>query len=182
MPSLQRVVSHLLVKIGKNLRFKYKAKATAAQGFPWFFASKFVKKIHQPAIHQGKQYHSNCSCKVIHIQSWKTWKSHGIPFSFSRPGKVMEFDSRFWKIHKSHGNYKKSSCGTVRFGSCFKSCTLTQGYGYVQHENRSRFNLCHHILFNWLTNITVYGLSHTPFLPRYMSLSCHKSCKRSLNF
>ena len=40
------------------------------------------------------------------IQSWKTWKSHGISFSFSRPGKVMEFDSKFWKFHKSHGNYK----------------------------------------------------------------------------
>ena len=26
------------------------------------------------------------------IQSWKTWKSHGIPL-FSRPGKVMEFHS-----------------------------------------------------------------------------------------
>ena len=40
---------------------------------------------------------------------------HGKPgkefhFSFSRPGKVMEFDSRFWKIHKSHGYYKVASC------------------------------------------------------------------------
>ena len=62
------------------------------------------------------------------IQSWKTWKSHGILFSFSRPGKVMEFDSRFWKNHKSHRNYKVTSCETARFSSSFKSCTSTQGY------------------------------------------------------
>ena len=45
---------------------------------------------------------SNFSIKHLTgcIQSWKTWKSHGIPLFFSRPGKVMEIDSRFWKIHK----------------------------------------------------------------------------------
>ena len=34
------------------------------------------------------------------IQSRKTWKSHVFPLFFSRPGKVMEIDSRFLKIHK----------------------------------------------------------------------------------
>ena len=40
------------------------------------------------------------------IQSLKTWKSHGIPLFFSRPGKVMEIDSRFWKIHKKSWKLK----------------------------------------------------------------------------
>ena len=84
------------------------------------------------------------------IQSWKTWKSHGISFSFSRPGKVMEFDSRFWKNHKSHGNYKVASCETVWFGSSVKSCTSTQGYWYVQHENRNRCNLFITFCLKWL--------------------------------
>ena len=33
-------------------------------------------------------------------------ESHGIPLFFSRPGKVMEIDSRFWKIHKKSWNLK----------------------------------------------------------------------------
>ena len=42
----------------------------------------------------------------ITIQSWKTWKSHGISFFISRPGKVMEIDSRLWKIHKKSWKLK----------------------------------------------------------------------------
>ena len=38
------------------------------------------------------------------IQSWKTWKSHGILVFISRPGKVMEIDSRFGKFIKGHRN------------------------------------------------------------------------------
>ena len=40
------------------------------------------------------------------IQSWKTWKSHGIPLFFHRPGKVMEIDSRLWKIYKKLWKFK----------------------------------------------------------------------------
>ena len=51
------------------------------------------------------------------IQSWNTWKSHGIPFSFSMPGKVMEIGSRFWKIHKKSWKLKDilSRNGVVPF-------------------------------------------------------------------
>ena len=102
--------------------------------------------------------------------------------SHGKPGKVMEFDSRFWKILKSHRNYKTSSGETALFGSSFKSCTSTQGYWYVKHENRNRFNLFHHILFKLTPNHAWNGLSHPPSLRRYMSLSYQTTCKRSLNF
>ena len=52
-------------------------------------------------------YMSDEGSFILHpgcIQSWKTWKSHGIPFFISRPGKVMEIDSRFGKFIKGHGN------------------------------------------------------------------------------
>ena len=52
--------------------------------------------------------------------------------SHGKPGKVtefhflvMEFDSRFWKIHKSHENDKTFSYEIARFGSSFKSRTST---------------------------------------------------------
>ena len=58
---------------------------------------------------------------------------------------------------------------TAQFGSSFKSCTSTQGYWYVQQENRNRFNLFHHILLKMTPSHTAYGLLHPPALPRYMS-------------
>ena len=94
---------------------------------------------------------------------------------------VMEFISRFWKNHKSDGNCKASSCKTARFGSSFKSCTLTQGYRYVRVKIEI-IDIFHHIPFEMTPNLTWNGESHPLSLPWYTSVSCHKSCKRSLNF
>ena len=110
--------------------------------------------------------------------------SHGKPgnlvmeFHFVFPGleKSWNLTPGFGKNHKSHGNYKVASCETARFCSSFKSRTSTQGYWYVRHENRNRFNLFHHILFKMTPNHTWYDI--LPLCPQYMSLSCHKSCKR----
>ena len=122
-------------------------------------------KICSYLVNRGSDNITGC------IHSWKTWKSHGVLFSFSRPGKVMEYDSRFWKIHKSHGNHKASSCESARFGSSFKSCTSSQEYWFVQREIKNRFNHFHHILFKLTPDHTGFGLSYPPSLPRYMYLT-----------
>ena len=75
------------------------------------------------------------------IQSWKTWKTHEIPFFFSRHGKVMEIDSRFWKIHKKSWKLK---------GILFRNGIIS----FIQHFNtmihyviRSNFGVFHIFLY-----------------------------------
>ena len=93
--------------IAQGLLYSYMCISYCWEG-KWSLAVKDCIKFH-------KIYWAQAGC----VQSWKTWKSHGIFFSFFRPGKVMEFDSRFWK---SHGNYKKSSCGTAHINTDIWIC------------------------------------------------------------
>ena len=111
------------------------------------------------------------------IQSWKTWKSHGIPLFFSRPGKVMEIDSRFWKIHKKSWKLK----GILSWNGIVLS--------FIQHFN-TRIHFCNQIKFlvsstSFCTGtgtlcVVLKGKTGGSSWPRYMSLSCYKACNRSL--
>ena len=96
-----------------------------------------------------------------------SWNS----ISFSRPGKVMEFDSRFWKIHKKSWKLKDILFAKRRC-SFLSSSILIQGYVYVI---RSNFGIYHIFLYcDW--NL----VSGSQRQNRYMSLLCHEACKRSL--
>ena len=126
---------------------------------------------------------------------WGKWVSYTPTFEntlvFYRVYPVMEnlekswnfiFFFQAWKVMEIWLQVLEISTETARFSSSFKSITSTEEYWYVQHENRNRFHLCHHILFKLTPNHTCDGMSHLRSLPRYMSLSCYKSSKRSLNF
>ena len=110
------------------------------------------------------------------IQSWKTWKSYGILF-FSRPGKVMGIDSRFWKIHKKSWKLKGvlSRNGVVPFF-------------HPAFQYQDTFMQSDQILVSFTSSCTVTGTlcvvlkgkTGRSSWPQYMSLSCHEACKRSL--
>ena len=103
------------------------------------------------------------------IQSWKPWKSHGIPFFISCPGKVMEIDSRFWKIYKKSWKLKESSRNGAGpfFHQAFQCIYII----------RSNFGVVHILLYcvsgtlrdsqrqNWHELV---ALVHISFMPRTM--------------
>ena len=72
------------------------------------------------------------ACYRVYPVMEKSWKSHGIPF-FSRPRKVMEIDSRFWKIHKK--SWKLKGILAKWHCSCLSSGISIQGYVYVIRSN-----------------------------------------------
>ena len=95
----------------------------------------------------------------------------------------MEIDSSFGKFIKSHRNKKTSFRETVLFLS------------FIQHLN-TRIHICNQIKFSCLPHLPLLCMEHCAWFsktkpagplglggsswPRYMSLSCHKACKRSL--
>ena len=104
------------------------------------------------------------------IMNYFLKSSQGVS-SHGKPGKAMEFHFLFpgleksWNLTLGFGKFIKvmemTSCGTLQFGSSFKSYTSTQRYGYIQHENKNRFYCFHQILFKLTPNYR-YGVLHTP--------------------
>ena len=104
-----------------------------------------------------------------YIQSWKTWKSHRIPFYFSRPGKVMEIESRFWKIHKRSWKLKGILLqnGVVPFfhpAFQYKDLFMYSDQILVSSTSSSTVTRTLCVVLKGKT-----GLSHLPSWPRYMS-------------
>ena len=127
---------------------------------------------------------SNISAKTGCIQSWKTWKSHGIPLFFSRPGKVMEIESRFWKIHKKSCKLKGIPFAKRRCSFLSSSISI-QRYVFVIRSNFGVFHIFLYCDWNLVSgsqrhNWRVLVVSTAARGSRYMSLPCHKVCKRSL--
>ena len=127
-------------------------------------------------------YNGNTNSAHTHQCHMQGVSNHGNPgkvleFHFSRPRKVMDNHSRLWKIQKKSWKLK---------GILLRNGVVA--FFHPAFQYKETFMKGDQILVSSTSSCTVTGTSCVvlkgrkglPSWHRYMSLSCHKACKRSL--